>query len=108
MLEARGVRSMDHLLVDIPQSLRLASLQLPNGLSEFETMAQVRALAERNRVYADRLTFRGGGVYRRFIPSAVAAVPPRPESSPPYPPSRGGASQGTLQAIFEFQTLIAE
>src|SRR6266704_4554043 len=72
MLETIGVRSMEDLLVDIPQSLRLESLQLPNGLSEFETMAQVKALADRNRVYADRLTFRGGGVYRRFIPSAVA------------------------------------
>src|ERR1044071_6451591 len=108
MLEARGVRSMDHLLVDIPQSLRLASLQLPNGLSEFETMAQVRALAERNRVYADRLTFRGGGVYRRFIPSAVAAVTSKPEFYTAYTPYQAEASQGTLQAIFEFQTLIAE
>src|ERR1043166_2628253 len=108
MLEAIGVRSMDDLLVDIPQSLRLASLQLPNGLSEFETMAQVRALAERNRVYADRLTFRGGGVYRRFIPSAVAAVTSKPDFPTPDPPSEAGASQGTLQAIFEFQTLIAE
>jgi glycine dehydrogenase subunit 1 len=108
MLEAIGVRSMDDLLVDIPQSLRLASLQLPNGLSEFETMAQVRALAERNRVYADRLTFRGGGVYRRFIPSAVAAVTSKPEFYTAYTPYQAEASQGTLQAIFEFQTLIAE
>ena len=108
MLEAIGVRSMDDLLVDIPQSLRLASLQLPNGLSEFETMAQVRALAERNRVYADRLTFGGGGVYRRFIPSAVAAVTSKPEFYTAYTPYQAEASQGTLQAIFEFQTLIAE
>ena len=72
MLETVGARSMDDLLVDIPQSLRLDGLQLPNGLSEFETMAQVTALAARNKVYPDRLTFRGGGVYRRFIPSAVA------------------------------------
>ncbi len=48
MLETLGVRSMNDLLVDIPQSLRLESLQLPNGLSEFETMAQVSSLAERN------------------------------------------------------------
>jgi glycine cleavage system P protein (glycine dehydrogenase) subunit 1 len=108
MLETIGVRSMDDLLVDIPQSLRLDSLQLPNGLSEFETMAQVRALAERNRVYADRLTFRGGGVYRRFIPSAVAAVTSKPEFYTAYTPYQAEASQGTLQAIFEFQTLIAE
>src|SRR2546421_2569246 len=108
MLETIGVRSMDDLLVDIPQSLRLESLQLPNGLSEFETMAEVAALAGRNRVYPDRLTFRGGGVYRRFIPAAVAAVTSKPEFYTAYTPYQAEASQGTLKAIFEYQTLIAE
>jgi glycine dehydrogenase subunit 1 len=108
MLETIGVSSMDQLLVDIPQSLRLESLQLPNGLSEFETMAQVSALAGRNKVYPDRLTFRGGGVYRRFIPAAVAAVTSKPEFYTAYTPYQAEASQGTLQAIFEYQTLIAE
>ena len=108
MLETIGVESMNDLLVDIPQSLRLESLQLPNGLSEFETMAQVTALAGRNKVYPDRLTFRGGGVYRRFIPAAVAAVTSKPEFYTAYTPYQAEASQGTLQAIFEYQTLIAE
>src|SRR5437016_2492624 len=108
MLETIGVSSMNDLLVDIPQTLRLESLQLPAGLSEFETMAQVTALANRNRVFADRLTFRGGGVYRRFIPAAVAAVTSKPEFYTAYTPYQAEASQGTLQAIFEFQTLIAE
>ncbi len=65
-------------------------------------MSQVRALAARNRIYPDRLTFRGGGVYRRFIPTAVAAI------TGAYTPYQPEASQGTLQAIYEFQTLIAE
>ncbi len=108
MLAAIGVASIDDLLVDIPQSLRLESLALPAGLSEFETMAQVGALAARNRVFADRLTFRGGGVYRRFIPAAVAAVTSKPEFYTAYTPYQPEASQGTLQAIYEFQTLIAE
>ena len=108
MLAAIGVASIDDLLVDIPQSLRLESLALPAGLSEFETMAQVKALAARNRVFADRLTFRGGGVYRRFIPAAVAAVTSKPEFYTAYTPYQPEASQGTLQAIYEFQTLIAE
>jgi glycine dehydrogenase subunit 1 len=108
MLETIGVRSMNDLLVDIPQSLRLESLQLPDGLSEFETMAHVSALAGRNHVYPDRLTFRGGGVYRRFIPAAVAAVTSKPEFYTAYTPYQAEASQGTLQAIYEFQTLIAE
>ena len=108
MLETIGVRSINDLLVDIPQSLRLESLQLADGLSEFETMARVAALADRNRVFPDRLTFRGGGVYRRFIPAAVAAVTSKPEFYTAYTPYQAEASQGTLQAIFEFQTLIAE
>ncbi len=108
MLETIGVRSMNDLLVDIPQSLRTDSLQLPDGLSELETMAQVSALAGRNKVYPDRLTFRGGGVYRRFIPAAVAAVTSKPEFYTAYTPYQAEASQGTLQAIFEYQSLIAE
>jgi glycine dehydrogenase subunit 1 len=108
MLKAIGVGSIDDLLVDIPQELRLTALELPVGLSEFETVAQIESLARRNRVYADRLTFRGGGVYRRFIPAAVAAVTSKPEFYTAYTPYQPEASQGTLQAIFEFQTLIAE
>ena len=108
MLAALGIESMEGLLVDIPQSLRIPKLELPNGLSEFETMAQVASLAARNRVFPDRLTFRGGGVYRRFIPAAVAAVTSKPEFYTAYTPYQPEASQGTLQAIYEFQTLIAE
>jgi glycine dehydrogenase subunit 1 len=108
MLAAIGVGSMDDLLLDIPRSLRIESLNLPAGLSEFETMSQIASLAARNRVFPDRLTFRGGGVYRRFIPAAVAAVTSKPEFYTAYTPYQPEASQGTLQAIFEFQTLIAE
>lgn len=108
MLESIGVSSMDELLVDIPRSLRLEGLELPAGLSEFETMAQVASLAACNRVFPDRLTFRGGGVYRRFIPAAVAAVTSKPEFYTAYTPYQPEASQGTLQAIYEFQTMIAE
>jgi Glycine cleavage system protein P (pyridoxal-binding), N-terminal domain len=108
MLAAIGVSSMDDLLVDIPRSLRLPALELPAGLSEFETMAHIESLAAQNRVFPDRLTFRGGGVYRRFIPAAVAAVTSKPEFYTAYTPYQPEASQGTLQAIFEFQTLIAE
>src|SRR5260370_19170331 len=99
---------MEGLLVDIPQWLRSPRLELPNGLSDVETMAQISSLAARNRAYPDRLTFRGGGVYRRFIPAAVAAVTSKPEFYTAYTPYQPEASQGTLQAIYEFQTLIAE
>ena len=108
MLETIGARTMDDLLVDIPRQLRLDALALPDGLSEHETMAQVAMLANRNRIYPDRLTFRGGGVYRRFIPAAVGAVLSKPEFYTAYTPYQAEASQGTLQAIFEYQSLIAE
>jgi len=108
MLDALGVRSVDDLLGDIPAAIRTRQLDLPDGLSEQETMRRVRELAGRNRVFEDRLWFRGGGVYRRFIPAAVSAVTSKPEFYTAYTPYQPEASQGTLQAIFEFQTLIAE
>src|SRR5215469_2899066 len=108
MLGALGAGSLEELLVDVPAALRLAGLDLEPGLSEFETMARVRELAARNHVYPDRLWFAGGGVYRRFVPAAVSAVISKPEFYTAYTPYQPEASQGTLQAIFEFQTLIAE
>src|SRR5260370_5544168 len=106
MLETLGVRSMNDLLVDIPQSLRLESLQLPNGLSEFETMAQVAALAGRNRVFADRLTFRGGALYRRFIPAPVAAVTPPPEVPNPLTPFPAAADHRPPPSQIRFPTPV--
>ncbi len=108
MLAEVGATGLDDLLVDIPASLRIHHLDLPPGLSEPETLARVGALAARNRVFDARLTFRGGGVYRRFIPAAVAAVTSKPEFYTAYTPYQPEASQGTLQSIYEFQTLIAE
>ena len=108
MLDTVGVGSVDELLVDIPPSIRSRELDLPDGLSEAETMRLIRGLAGRNRVFEDRFWFRGGGVYRRFIPAAVSAVTSKPEFYTAYTPYQPEASQGTLQAIFEFQTLIAE
>src|SRR5438270_6454776 len=108
MLGALGASSVEDLLVDVPERLRLDHLDLQAGLSEMETMAEVRRLAARNRVYEDRRCFRGGGVYRRFIPTAVEAVISKPEFYTAYTPYQPEASQGTLQSIFEYQTLVAE
>jgi glycine dehydrogenase subunit 1 len=108
MLEALGAESLEDLMSDVPSQLRLERLDLAAGLSELDTMRRMRELAGRNRVYQDRLCFRGGGVYRRFIPAAVDAVISKPEFYTAYTPYQPEASQGTLQAIFEYQTLIAE
>ncbi|MDQ6772314.1 MAG: aminomethyl-transferring glycine dehydrogenase subunit GcvPA [Candidatus Dormibacteraeota bacterium] len=108
MLAASGAASIQDLLADVPPALRLAGLDLAAGLSELETMAELRRLAGANDVVADRDCFLGGGVYRRFIPAAVAAVTSKPEFYTAYTPYQAEASQGTLQTIFEYQTLIAE
>jgi glycine dehydrogenase subunit 1 len=108
MLAALGTGSIEDLLADVPERLRLERLGLPAGLSEPETMSELRRLAGRNQVYEDRLCFRGAGVYRRFIPSLVDAVISKPEFYSAYTPYQPEASQGTLQAIFEYQTMIAE
>ena len=108
MLAALGADTMEPLLSDIPARLRLQKLDLAEGLSEAETMGVLRRLASRNTTFEDRLTFRGGGVYRRFIPAAVPAVTSKSEFYSAYTPYQPEASQGWLQAIFEFQTLIAE
>jgi glycine dehydrogenase subunit 1 len=108
MLGALGATSVEDLLVDVPSQLRPDRVQLPDGLSEMEAMAEVRRLASLNQAYEDRFCFRGGGVYRRFVPSAVEAVISKPEFYTAYTPYQPEASQGTLQAIFEYQTLIAE
>ena len=108
MLAAIGADSMEPLLADIPSRLRVPQLELPDGLSESEAIGRIRALAGRNRVFDDRLTFRGGGVYRRFIPAAVSAVTGKGEFYTAYTPYQPEASQGWLQAIFEYQTMIAQ
>src|ERR671923_2986214 len=108
MLAELGVTSTEELLSDVPASLRLRHLDLPAGLSELQTMSRMRELAARNRTCEDRFWFRGGGVYRRFVPAAVDAVISKPEFYTAYTPYQPEASQGTLQAIFEYQTLIAE
>src|SRR5258708_29010851 len=106
MLETIGVSSMEELLVDIPKSLRMESLDLPAGLSEFETMAQITSLAARNKAYPDRLTFRGGRVYRRFIPAAVAAVTSKPEFYTAYTPYPAEPRPRTPPATYALQPLI--
>ena len=108
MLDAIGAKDVEDLLIDIPPSLRAAPLDLPPGSSEFEVTSRIRELAGRNRVFPARRVFMGGGVYRRFIPAAVTAVTGAPGFYTAYTPYQAEASQGTLQAIFEFQTLISQ
>ena len=105
MLEAIGVDSIGKLFVDIPASLRVKSFQLPAGKTENETVKIFNDLSHKNRT--EYISFLGGGYYDHFIPAAVNAISSRSEFYTAYTPYQPEASQGTLRAIFEYQTMIA-
>ncbi|MDA0990378.1 MAG: aminomethyl-transferring glycine dehydrogenase subunit GcvPA [Verrucomicrobia bacterium] len=104
MLAACGVDTIEELFAPIPKDLRPKSFKLPPAQSELELIQSLGQLAERN--YANLTTFIGGGFYDHFIPSAVDAIASRSEFYTAYTPYQPEISQGTLQAIYEYQTQI--
>jgi len=104
MLSVIGVQSIEDLFVDIPAEMRPRSFELPLGLSEMQVMAKMEEMAARNRT--DVVSFLGGGFYNHHIPAAVDALVSRGEFYTAYTPYQPEASQGTLQAIFEYQTAV--
>ncbi len=108
MLDAIGVESFEDLLADIPEDLRLqGSLELPPPVSEMEARKLLGDMAARNSSAAEWTCFLGAGAYDHFIPSVVDHITSRSEFSTAYTPYQPEVSQGTLQSIFEFQSLIA-
>src|SRR5207245_3875810 len=85
-----------------------AKIDLAPGLSEAEVIAELSALAQKNVAADGFASFLGGGYYHHHIPAAVRAITARAEFATSYTPYQAEASQGTTQAIFEFQTLIAQ
>jgi glycine dehydrogenase subunit 1 len=106
MLEAIGVGSVDELFAAVPQRLRRPHLDLPPPLGEQDLVTELEALSALNRPLGTLDSFLGAGVYRRFIPAIVRATVGRPEFYTAYTPYQAEASQGTLQTIFEFQSMI--
>ncbi len=107
MLDAIGVASIDDLFANIPPELRLGRpLAIPAAMSEMELQSHVSALLAKNRAAGDAVCFLGGGAYDHFIPSVVDIVAGRSEYYTAYTPYQAEASQGTLQAIFEYQSLM--
>ncbi|HOL22774.1 MAG TPA: glycine dehydrogenase, partial [bacterium] len=104
MLSDIGVNSIDELFSDIPQELRPESFNLPSGKSESEVINHLRYLASRNSTTL--VNFVGAGFYSHYIPSAVDAIASLPEFYTAYTPYQPEASQGWLQAIYEYQTAI--
>ena len=107
MLERIGAASLEDLLEPLPPKARLnRELELPGPLSELELTREMNRLAARN-AGAEKTCFAGGGAYDHFIPAAVDHVISRSEFYTAYTPYQAEASQGTLQSIFEYQTMIA-
>ena len=105
MLRALGLGSMEELYRDVPASMLVRDgLRLPRGLSELEARRAVTALAGQNRLYPTVL--RGAGAYRHFIPAVVKSITSREELVTAYTPYQAEISQGILQSIFEYQTMI--
>src|SRR3989339_1492943 len=103
MLRTIGVKSFDELIKQVPEKIRNPRINMGSAMNEMELMGHVRALASKNM---NMLNFAGGGAYDHFIPAGVKALACRGEFLSAYTPYQAEASQGTLQAIYEFQSLI--
>src|SRR5438876_3264446 len=109
MLKAAGAASIEDLLKPIPADVRLdRPLDLPPAMPEMELTRHLQALAARNASTDNRVCFLGGGSYDHFVPAVVDALAARGEFFTAYTPYQAEASQGTLQATFEYQTLITQ
>ncbi|MBN2384543.1 aminomethyl-transferring glycine dehydrogenase subunit GcvPA [bacterium] len=107
MLEVIGINTVEQLFEDIPAAIRLdRKLNLPQALTEPELWQHVGALAQKNNVYSAESSFLGGGANRHYIPAMIDQMISRSEFYTAYTPYQPEISQGTLQAIFEFQSLI--
>jgi glycine dehydrogenase subunit 1 len=107
MLQAIGVKSIAELFHDVPVRHRFPRLNLPSGLSEMEAMAEMKDLASGNETTSELVSFLGAGAYNHYVPAAVGALIERGEFLTAYTPYQPEVSQGTLQVIYEYQSLIA-
>jgi glycine dehydrogenase subunit 1 len=109
MLETIGVAGVEDLFDRVPAELRrTAGIKLPRGLAEAEVVAAMSEMAAPSREVVEFASFLGAGCYRHYVPAAVRAITARAEFATSYTPYQPEASQGTTQAIFEFQTLITQ
>ena len=108
MLETIGLSSVEELFEDVPEQHRFPTLNLPGAVSEMEILNELYGMALKNSSTGCYATFLGAGAYNHFVPSAVPAMASRGEFLTAYTPYQPEVSQGTLQAAFEYQSMIAE
>ena len=106
MLAGIGVKSVEELFVDVPEAVRYPEVRLPRPLSEMEILAELQAMSERNADLNHYACFLGAGAYNHFVPSVVGHVTGRSEFYTAYTPYQPEVSQGTLQTIFEYQSMV--
>ncbi len=107
MLDALGLERIEQLFDAVPEEYRYPDLDLPEGLSEPEVIYEMRKLAARNEAGDETISFLGGGAYEHFIPAVVPYLASRGEFATAYTPYQSEASQGTLQSIFEYQSMLS-
>lgn len=104
MCAAIGVDCVEDLFKQIPEKARMQKLDLPEGLSEMETQKRIKSLAKKNKT--DYVSFLGGGCYNKFVPACISQIAQRFEFNTAYTPYQPEISQGTLQVMYEFQTMM--
>jgi glycine dehydrogenase subunit 1 len=108
MLNEIGYTSIDDLFSDVPEEIRIDSLNLPDGKTESEVKRELTKIGQKNITGSEMPCFLGAGLYDHYVPSIVSAILDRSEFYSCYTPYQPELSQGILQALFEFQSLIAE
>jgi len=106
MLDVIGLKNESDLFNSVPKELQISGIDLPNGLDEFSTFEKFKKISQKN--ITNKTIFMGGGYYDHIVPSAVDALSSRSEFYTAYTPYQAEASQGTLQVLYEYQSLICE
>jgi glycine dehydrogenase subunit 1 len=107
MLEATDTLDIDEFFAPVPSAVRFPKLDLPPALTEMEASERLARLAERNTAFPAEDVYLGAGAYRHFVPAAVGQILARGEFYTAYTPYQPEVAQGTLQVIYEFQSLVA-
>ncbi len=107
MLDFLEFEDKEELFQDIPEMIR-TDLDIPKGLSEREVVADLKGKLEKNKDLNELTSFLGGGIYHHYVPAAVEEIIGKSEFYTSYTPYQAEISQGLLQALFEYQSLIAE